>query len=154
MDAGRLLVSTLATAPALVFASTILLEAPAFFDPCFEWDGDGRAAPTQECPRVSESSESRSEAALRLAVFQGSSLLFAALGAYGLYTRWPQLAFLAAAVLFLISVPLMLGAAFAPVLVSAVLLASLAASKWGRDDKKRKPRSRAEADSKSGPSQS
>ncbi|HVL86871.1 MAG TPA: hypothetical protein VM681_02520 [Candidatus Thermoplasmatota archaeon] len=104
-------------------------DLPLFFDPCHRFgQRDGILVPTEACPRVSGSSETREQALVRIAAVQGTLLSAASLGLAGaLRDRWAWAAASAGAAGVLGAV-LMIGASGVPVLAGAALMGAAAAA--------------------------
>lgn len=129
----RALYATLAVLPA-VAASLFFLagDVPRFFDPCHTWGGGGSIsmAPDDPCRARSASSETAEEALVRILLVHGFILGGSAVAWWGL--AWGRGAPTAAGawLLALVSVPLMLGFAGYPIiLTSALVLAAGGASR-------------------------
>lgn len=98
-------------------------EVPHFFDPCFSWgDTGGRSvSPLDTCRgRMAGTSETMAGTIVRLTLIQGTALCAAVLGLKGSYRSKPQLTLTAAIILFLLTLPLIIGRAGLMTLVCAL----------------------------------
>lgn len=122
MPETRFWIAVAASTVPLAFAvATLATSLPDFWDPCHEWGHDGGAiSPGDGCDRVTATTETRGEVALRLALIQGTVLVACGVGLAGAWfdRRVPTAA--AAVLLTLVTVPLLLGFGFAFVLPGAV----------------------------------
>lgn len=103
---------------------------PRFSDPCHRWGVSMSAGaelsipPGGPCLVISASSETKAQAAVRLAAINGGLLLTALLGVLGIVLARPRTAVLAAALLVLLSLPLVFSVAWVTSLSAGLFLAA------------------------------
>ena len=131
MNVKRLLVAVLATVPALAIVWLGMTGLTNLFDPCFGFD-DRKMQPSEECPSVSSTSQSRSDVLRNLVLIQGSVLLACVLGIYALASGHPNVVVASIIVLVIVSIPLVFGGLAILTLLTAAMLGILASSHWGR----------------------
>jgi hypothetical protein len=111
----------------VLFAVLAVSEVRNFFDPCFVW-GAGRSEqsisirPGDPCQSVSSTSETQFGAIGRLLLVHGTGVVAACLGLIGAFRSRPKATLLGAGLLFILSIPLMLGRFGIVVLLFTVLL--------------------------------
>lgn len=120
----------------------LVREVPQFWDPCQEWgiggsDGSGSgsytARPTDECPGVTGTSETKSGAALRLAAVFGVTIVAGALAVAAGWRKGWGLALAASVLMAAETVLLFWGLSIAFVLAAlASVLFLVAALRWRR----------------------
>ena len=124
-----------AVAVPLVYVSTwsAFSEISHFGDPCFLWGHQsGVLSPSQLCPSVSATSETKMGVVRRLLLVQGIAVMAACLGVLGAYRSLPKVTVLGAVLLFLLSIPMMVS--FGPFVfgLAVALLVSGTLSRYAR----------------------
>lgn len=119
--------SLIAAFPAGIFLLLGLLELPLFADPCHEWGAgtsasSGTLAAPSSCVGYTSTPETRMQAATRLLLFQGTTLIGLTVALVGAARDRPLLVGVGAGLLASISLPLMTGRMFLLPLASAALL--------------------------------
>ena len=109
-----------------IFAISAFSEIPRYWDPCFVW-GQRRGQTISvrsgdPCQSVGGTSETRVGALGRLVLVQGTGVVAALLGLVGALLARPRVGLLGAALLFILSIPLMLSGLGIIVLLFTVLL--------------------------------
>lgn len=122
MPETRFWIAVAASAIPVAFAvGTLATALPDFWDPCHKWGHDGGPlSPGDGCDRVTATTETWGEAALRLALIQGTVLVACGVGLAGAWVDHRVPTAVAAVLLTLVTVPLLLGFGFAFVLPGAV----------------------------------
>jgi hypothetical protein len=117
----------------------LALELPSFWDPCMSWGigGSGNGthsmtlSPGDECPSASGTSETRTGAAVRLALVDGTAIVAAALAATGAWRRKAIPTAIAAFLMAGETVLLFFGLSIAFVVsLAAAILFAVAAARW------------------------
>jgi hypothetical protein len=125
----------LAVAVPLVYVSmrSAFAELSSFADPCVLWGHQsGPLSPSESCPSVSAISETKLGVVRRLLLVQGTAIVAACLGLIGAYRSRPNVTFLGAVTLFLLSIPMMVS--YGPFVfgLAVTLLASSILSRYAR----------------------
>jgi hypothetical protein len=110
----------------VLFAVLAVSEVPNFFDPCFLWGQGNQQSvsirPGDPCQGVRGTSETQLRAIGRLLLVQGTGVVAACLGLIGALRSRPRVTLLGAGLLFILSIPLMLGGLGIVVLLLTILL--------------------------------
>lgn len=124
MPETRFWIAVAASAIPVGFAvASLAIEIPNFWDPCYQWGGGsgGALSPGEGgCDGVTRTSETKTEAALRLAFIQGTVLVACGVGLAGAWFDRRVPTAVAAVLLTLVTLPLLLGLGFVFVLPGAV----------------------------------
>lgn len=124
MPESRFWIAVVASAIPVAFAvGTLATEIPNFWDPCYQWGGGsgGALSPGEGgCDGVTRTSETKAEAALGLALIHGTVLVACGVGLAGAWFDRRMAIAVAAALLTLVTIPLLLGIAFVFTLPGAV----------------------------------
>ena len=116
----------------------IATELPDFWDPCMEWgrgsdSGMLTVSPDDACPTRSSTSETRLQAAGRLAAVDGSTIVASVLASVAAWRRRPWPAAVAAFLMLVVSVLLVMGFSIAfPLTLAVAVLYAVAAGRWRR----------------------
>ena len=121
------LLALIMTLPIGVFAAASLAsQLPDFFNPCLTWGmpngGSISVSPGGPCPAAGGTSETMSQAAMRLVLVQGGILTAVGLGIVGFLLTRPSLLIGGSVILFAESVPLVLDGLFVLTLPPALFL--------------------------------
>ena len=123
----RAVLAVLAALPITILALRgISIDLIGMFDPCTEWGGGGSGSlyhsTDDPCRQHTINSETKSRAAIRLALAPGLMLLATAIGVWGvLRSRW-RLSFIGGCLMMLEAVPLILSVWPLPLLAGAGFL--------------------------------